>query len=298
MYVLAHFSDPHLGPLPKPHPLELAGKRAIGFLNWQRNRHRVHRPETLTRLIHDLKEQKPDHIAMTGDLLNIALPAEFPASRAFLDHLAAPHDLSCVPGNHDFYVKQAGRYFGAHWGDFMRGDEGEPCVFPYLRRRGPLALIGLSSAIPTPPFMATGKLGSAQCEKLGQMLASLKDEDVFRVVMIHHPPESRPNHRFKRLIDAAEFRAVLKKHGAELVLHGHDHVNSVVMLDGPDAPIPAVGVPSASSSSGEGDPAAYNLYRIEQAVDGWRCEAITRGFRRDAEEAGVAEIARRVLLGA
>jgi 3',5'-cyclic AMP phosphodiesterase CpdA len=117
-------------------------------------------------------------------------------------------------------------------------------------------------------------------------------------VMIHHPPESKPNHRFKRLIDADAFCAVLKKRGADLVLHGHDHVHSVTMLDGPRGKIPAVGVPSASCfGGGEADPAAYNLYYIEWAGDGWRVEAVTRGFRVNAD-GPVVEIARRMLIGA
>lgn len=301
MYVLAHLSDPHLSPLPKPQPRELMSKRAIGYINWRRNRHRVHRIDVLARLLHDLQDQQPDHVACTGDLVNIALPAEFSVARVFLDHLGKPEDVSFVPGNHDFYVKQAGEYFGAHWGDFMRGDRtatggGAPGVFPYLRRRGPLAIIGLSSAIPTPAFMATGELGPEQLEALSELLLTLQRENLFRVVLIHHPPESKPNHRFKRLIDADAFRAVLKKRGADLVLHGHDHVHAMVMLEGPRGTIPAVGVPSASCFGGESDPAAYNLYRIERAQKGWRCEAITRGFRVNAE-GPVVEIAKRVIVG-
>ncbi|MDT3683950.1 MAG: metallophosphoesterase [Pseudorhodoplanes sp.] len=297
MYVLAHLSDPHLAPMPQPQLPELLSKRAIGFLNWRRNRHKVHRIDVLARILHDLQDQMPDHIALTGDLVNIALPAEFSVARVFLDHLGKPEDVSFVPGNHDFYVRQAAQYFGAHWGEFMRGDRGAPGEFPYLRRRGPLALIGVSSAIPTLPFMATGEVGPEQLEALSELLLTLQREKLFRVVMIHHPPESKPNHRFKRLIDADAFRAVLKKRGADLVLHGHDHVHSVVMLEGPRGRIPAVGVPSASCFGGESDPAAYNLYRIEQAKDGWRCEAITRGFRVNAE-GPVVELARRMIVGA
>jgi 3',5'-cyclic AMP phosphodiesterase CpdA len=301
MYVLAHLSDPHLGPMPKPQPRELLGKRAVGYINWQRNRHKVHRIDVLARLLHDLQDQTPDHVACTGDLVNIALPAEFAVARVFLTHLGNPHDVSLVPGNHDFYVTQAAEYFGAHWGDFMRGDPGTsgggaPGVFPYLRRRGPLAIIGLSSAIPTPPFMATGELGPEQLEALSEILLTLQRENLFRVVLIHHPPESKPDHRFKRLIDAAAFRAVLKKRGADLVLHGHDHVHSVAMLEGPRGPIPAVGVPSASSFGGGSDPAAYNLYRIAKASQGWQVEAITRGFRVTAE-GPVVEIAKRMIVG-
>lgn len=296
MYVLAHLSDPHLGPMPKPQPLELIGKRALGYFNWRRNRHKIHRIDVLARILHDLQDHKPDHIACTGDLVNIALPSEFSVARVFLDHLGKPHDVSFVPGNHDFYVRQAAEHFGAHWGDFMRGDNGAPGAFPYLRRRGPLAIIGLSSAIPTPPFMATGELGPEQCEALSELLLTLQREKLFRVVLIHHPPESKPNHRFKRLVDADTFRAVLRKRGADLVLHGHDHVHSVIMLDGPRGPIPAVGVPSASSFGGESDPAAYNLYRIATAGGAWRCEAITRGFRTTAE-GPVVEIAKRMIVG-
>ena len=81
---------------------------------------------------------------------------------------------------------------------------------------------------------------------------------------------------------------------AELLLHGHDHVHSVVFLDGPAGRIPAIGVPSASAMGGEGDPAAYHLYRIEDGNSGWRCEAVTRGFRRGRDSIG--EIARRMLI--
>ena len=103
------------------------------------------------------------------------------------------------------------------------------------------------------------------------------------MVLIHHPPVTKPSHRFKRLIDADKFRAVLARHGAELVLHGHDHIHSVVMLDGPAAKIPAVGVPSASAIGGEGDLAAYNLYAIGKSGNGWRCEMMTRGFRHGTD---------------
>ncbi len=48
--------------------------------------------------------------------------------------------------------------------------------------------------------------------------------------------------------------------------------------------ISKAGVPSASSTGGHGDPAAYNLFRIEKDGDAWRCEATTRGFRRTGSE--------------
>ena len=296
MFTLAHLSDPHLGPLPRPRLVELASKRAIGFLNWHRRRKTIHRGEILEPLVADLKAQSPDHIALTGDLVNIALPSEFSSSRVWLDKLGPAHDVTFVPGNHDYYIRRTAREPHSHWGDFMRGDGGAPDEFPFLRRRGPLALIGLSSAVPTPLFMATGMVGDAQLARLAALLGRLAGEDLFRVLLIHHPPVSKPIHRFKRLLDSAELRAILKTHGADLVLHGHDHLHSVVYLDGPKEKIPAIGVSSASAAGGEEDPAAYNLYRIERARDGWRCEAITRGFRRGQDNIG--ELTRRMLIEA
>jgi len=296
MFTLAHLSDPHLGPLPRPRLVELASKRAIGFLNWHRRRKTIHRGEILEPLVADLKAQSPDHIALTGDLVNIALPSEFSSSRVWLDKLGAADDVTFVPGNHDFYIRRAAHEPHSHWGDFMRGDEGAPDEFPFLRRRGPLALIGLSSAVPTPLFVATGLLGDAQLARLAALLERLAGENLLRVVLIHHPPVSKPIYRFKRLLDSAELREILKARGADLVLHGHDHLHSVVYLDGPKGKIPTIGVPSASAASGEEDPAAYNLYRIERATDGWRCEAITRGFRRGQDTIG--ELTRRMLIEA
>ena len=72
-FTLAHLSDPHLPPLPSPRLSELMGKRAFGYLNWTRNRHRYHRRDVLDVLMSDLQAQVPDHIAVTGDLVNLGI---------------------------------------------------------------------------------------------------------------------------------------------------------------------------------------------------------------------------------
>jgi 3',5'-cyclic AMP phosphodiesterase CpdA len=294
MFTLAHLSDPHLGPLPRARMRELSGKRAIGFINWHRGRKTFHRGDILDRIVQDLKSQKPDHIACTGDVVNLALPGEFAPALQWLRALGDADDVTLVPGNHDQYVRAALNDPHAHWGDYMRCDGGGK--FPFVRRRGPVALIGLSSAIPTAPFMATGKLGPMQLDQLGPLLKRFSGERLFRVVLIHHPPMRSRGDRFKRLIDSAALRDVLAEHGAELVLHGHDHVHSVKFLDSATGKIPIVGVPSASARGGEhSDPAAYHLYRIGGEAGAWHCEAITRGLRRGVD--GVGEIAKRMLTG-
>jgi 3',5'-cyclic AMP phosphodiesterase CpdA len=292
MFVLAHLSDPHLGPLPRPKLSELVGKRGLGYLNWLRKRRFIHSPDVLAAIVADLHAHTPDHIAVTGDLINLSLTSEFAPARAWLDRLGRPSDVTFVPGNHDAYVRAAAAHAERDWRHYMRGDGSES--FPFVRRRGPLALIGLSSSLPTLPLAATGRLGHGQLERFAAVLDSLKHEKLFRVVLVHHSPVSTPTEYFRRLTDARPFRAVLKQHGAELVLHGHHHVHSLVWLAGPNGRIPAVGVPSASGVLEQhDDPAGYNLYEIAGAPGAWRCTAIARGLRRDG--GGIGEISRRSL---
>jgi 3',5'-cyclic AMP phosphodiesterase CpdA len=285
MFVLAHLSDPHLAPIPTPRVRELASKRGLGFINWYRGRHAIHRPEVLALVERDLAARTVDHIAVTGDLVNLALAAEFAAAHQWLARLGPPERVTVVPGNHDAYVRAAAAHPLRYWGDYMRGDAagpitapGAPAHFPFVRRRGPAALVGLSTAVPTGPLMATGRLGADQLMRLDDALDALGREGLFRIVLIHHPPVSRLAQHFKRLVDAAPLRRVIARHGAELVLHGHAHVHLLTWLDGPRGRVPAVGVPSASAAADpHGDAAAYNLYAIERDADGWRCEAVTRG---------------------
>jgi len=278
-FTLAHLSDPHLPPMPAARLRDLAGKRALGYLNWTRNRHKVHRRDVLDALVSDIQAQAPDQIAVTGDLVNLALDAEFAPSRAWLESVGPADRVTVIPGNHDAYVHATQHRFAEAWGDYLRGDQAADggVSFPLLRRRGPLALISASSAVPTPPLMATGWLGRSQLDALEPMLAQLAAEQAFRVLLIHHP--LRSDSRIKRLTDAAALIALLQRHGVELVLHGHDHVHSTIRIDGPRGKIPVIGVPSASAvAHGRYPAAAYNLFSIEREGDAWRCEQTVRGI--------------------
>jgi 3',5'-cyclic AMP phosphodiesterase CpdA len=283
MFTLAHLSDPHLAPLPKPRWSELLGKRVTGYFNWQRKRRFIHDPAVLARIIADMKAQGPDHIAVTGDIANIGLPAEFPRGRDWLEGLGPARDVTVVPGNHDIYVREAASLAARQWGAYMSDDDGVD-GFPFVRRRGPLALIGLSTGVPTAPLLATGWLGTKQLTEFAAVLNKLKNENLFRVVLIHHPPVSKAA-RHKRLLDAPVFLRIIAAHGADLVIHGHDHVHMLNWLKGPNgARVPAIGVPAASTAPGtDKDAAGYNLYRIEGSQRDWQCEIISRGMTPGGE---------------
>jgi 3',5'-cyclic AMP phosphodiesterase CpdA len=277
-FTLAHLSDPHLPPLPSARLRDLASKRALGYLNWTRNRHRYHRREVLDALVADVRAQAPDHIAVTGDVVNLSLETEFAPSRAWLESVGEAQHVTVIPGNHDAYVRSTKHRAAEAWDDFLRGDEDAGNgAFPFLRRRGPVALIGVSSAVPTLPLMATGRLGRAQLVAIEKILAGLVGEQTYRVLLVHHPLHS--SSRVKRLTDSRQLRALIRQYGVELVLHGHDHIHSTMWLEGPHGNVPAIGVPSASSiGHGHYPAAAFNLFSIAREDGAWRCEQTVRAI--------------------
>jgi 3',5'-cyclic AMP phosphodiesterase CpdA len=327
MFTLAHLSDPHLGPIPTPRLAEIINKRGLGLINWYRRRHRHHSRAVLDAIVRDMHAQAPGHIAVTGDLVNISLDQEFANAARWLDQVGTPQNVTLVPGNHDAYIRRVAGHAARHWGEYMRGDDDtrrhpeepsgarprreaasfeargeEPLapqddvVFPFVRRRGPVAIIGLTTSLPTGPLMATGRLGPDQLARLAEILITLAREPVFRVVLIHHPPIPNRGHTMKRLIDGPVFRALLAEHGAELLLHGHNHEQQLMWLDGPRGRIPAVGVPSASAIISDHDePAAYNMYRIAGGPGAWQCDMVSRGLR--AGHTGVTDLTHHTLIG-
>jgi 3',5'-cyclic AMP phosphodiesterase CpdA len=232
----------------------------------------------LDTLVSDLRAQTPDHVAVTGDLVNIALEAEFAPAQMWLESVGTPDRITIIPGNHDAYVRATQHRFAETFRNYLRGDDTpDGGTFPFVQRRGPLALIGVSSAVPTLPLMATGWLGQSQLDAFDRILAQLSTEQLFRVLLIHHP--LRSDSRTKRLTDSPQLLALLKRHGVELVLHGHDHIHSTMWFDGPNGSIPAIGVPSASAlAHGYYPAAAYNLFSIERDGGAWRCEQTVRGI--------------------
>jgi 3',5'-cyclic AMP phosphodiesterase CpdA len=284
MFRLAHLSDPHL-PMPPARPWELVGKRATGYVNWWRRRARLHVPEALAGIVADIKAQSPDHIALTGDLVNISLSTEFGRASEWLAKLGGPGDVTVIPGNHDVYVATAWPQSLGKWGAYMAGDGEPPAdgfgVFPTLRRRGPVALVGLSSGVPKPPFFATGTLGAAQIAMTERLLGDLGREGLCRVVLIHHPPLTTES-RFKRLTDADAFQAMIRRVGCELVLHGHNHRSEVARIAGPNGPVPVTGVTSASAAPGSRyGRARYHLIHIAREEAGWRLDIELRALRAD-----------------
>ena len=354
MFTLAHATDWHTTALRGAGAAPFVSKRFFGWLSWNVRRHRLHRPEVLEALFEDLEKQGPDHVAITGDLTNVALPQEFEEAAGLLRRLGPPEWVSAIPGNHDAYVAVPPEQSWDLWAPYLVSDSaavaaqaqsanlaGTPATlggtpaslggtggtpvslggtaatlggtvaastaaamcapraedFPTLRVRGEVAVVGLCTALPTPLFQASGLVGEAQLARLEPLLLELRERDLFRVVLVHHPITDVELEPRRRLRDADALCGVLARAGAELVLHGHRHRTVLATTRGPEGEIPVVGARSASDvGEKEYKRAQYHLYGIERReggggagpryritlrIRGW--EASSRTFRAEEE---------------
>ncbi len=283
MFRLAHLSDIHIGPLPDVSYRDLASKRMVGYVNWQRNRRGVLTDATLATIVADLKTANPDHLAVTGDLVNLALDAEIEVARLWLETLGPPADVSVVPGNHDAYVPGAFDKICRMWGGWMTGDGTHPPTdrrsFPYMRVRENIAIIGVSTARATAPFMAHGFFREDQSHRLAKMLDQAAKASLFRVIMIHHPPIRGAVAQHKRLFGIGRFHDVIHQHGVELVLHGHSHLPTLHWMGAPKNLAPVVGVAAAGqAATGTKLGAQYNLLDISGDPGEWKLRLTRRGL--------------------
>ena len=285
-FALAHLSDPHLTTLRGVRAAELSNKRILGYLSWRRRRRHVHLRSVLDALMADVAAHAPDHVAITGDLTHVGLPIECAAAAEWLRSVGTPERVTVVPGNHDRYTAAAASQTVDLWREYARGDDGSYDA-PFVRQRGPVALIGVDTAVPTAPFLATGRVGDAQLARLATALLDTEAAGLFRVVMLHHSPLRDGHSRRKRLDDAAAVTDVLERCGAELVIHGHGHEERIDRCRCAAGPMPVVAVPSASHN-GIGR-AGWNCYRIDGETGRWRLRIDARrssesGFvTRDSE---------------
>jgi len=280
VYRLAHVTDPHFRGYAGLSLGALAGKRAIGLLNLAVNRRRHHKLELLAALGEDLRAQAVDHLALTGDLSNISLDGEWRAALDWIQrHGGAPEAVTVIPGNHDAYVAEVVRAgtFEKLFGGYQTGDlagaggaepptdaGGDPrAAYPFVRLRGPLALIGVNSCVATGDLGAWGEIGAAQLARLESVLARPEVARCVRVVLVHHPPVMHKGGEHRNLRDRAALTAVLARAGADLVLHGHDHRDESAVLEGPwGRAIAVVGAGSASYAGGPERRSRYNIYEI------------------------------------
>lgn len=279
---LAHCSDLHLLSHDGARWLDLANKRWIGAMNLLSSRSRHYHVTAFDHMVDDMNAQGVEHVLCTGDVTNLALEQEFKFARGKFDRLTnGPEHVTVIPGNHDAYVAEGVAHFATTFDEYHRSDAGwqwseddrdpddryDDLRWPIVRVRGPIAIVGVTTSRQTPWFTAYGRVGAAQLRRLGKALSDPRLANRVRIVAIHHPPAGkRARNKIRGLRDHEGFAEVMASAGAELVVHGHEHLDLHETLPGPRGDIPVRGV--ASGTYHHNRPDRIARYRIFEIADG------------------------------
>ena len=220
----------------------------------------------LNKLTAAIKAENADQILLTGDLIQIGLESEITQATGWLDQLGPAEQIMLVPGNHDIYARGSADAVYRAWSRYLfngdqAGIEEAADNFPVLRKMGKLSLIGLSSACVTPVFMATGKLGEEQLQKLAELLRQAANANQLVCLLIHHPPLPDMTNWRKGLADADALQTVLARHPPLLIFHGHLHHNRELQWG--DSRIYCTAAASSVSES------SYRVIDVEEREDCW-----------------------------
>lgn len=275
--LLAHFSDPHLPLAGLPTWREWRIKRVLSLISWLSRRRHLHTSVPLAQVMHDIRLCAPDLVALTGDMTNLGLLSEFRAAQRWLQEQSLPPTL-LVPGNHEALVREKNQEKRALWAPWlhMADDEKAPGVLIHDH----VALIGLNTAVPSPPFLAMGKAGRERLEQLAEVLKNLGKAGLCRVVLLHHPPVAKLVAKRKGLNDLNVFQDIVRQEGAELVLHGHSHRASFCTIAGTHTPV--IGTTSASHIADSPEKAAgWNRIAITAHPSTWGITVQRRALGAD-----------------
>jgi 3',5'-cyclic AMP phosphodiesterase CpdA len=277
--IVAHLSDLHLLAIEGVPAHRFVNKRITGWLNIRYKRGSIHRRAYVHAIAREIARLGVDHVVVTGDLTNLALEGEFELARDVIQRELGldTSQVTVVPGNHDVYTRGsvASRRFEGYLSDWLTSDLPELATdvhgarFPVVKLRGPAAIVGLSTAVPRPPLVAAGELGSAQIEALGRVLVHPEVARRTVVLAMHHPaahPWSRAKTYLEGLRDAPALLASLRTLPRGMLLHGHLHRRVQRSLPTDTGTLEQVGATSASLHHVAPDRmAGFNLYEIGEA---------------------------------
>ena len=279
---LAFVSDIHMSPLPEDAD-KYNFKQFLGYLSWRSKRQYRHKPEILKTLKNDIRSQECTHICFGGDQTNLGTEAEYRETARWLQQLASAEAISVVPGNHDAYGSACRDLMNQYWSPWMIDKRGRMVGTPFIRLFGNIAVIGLSSAVPTAPFMADGFVSEDQLSTLGTVIKDLDRDEFFRAVIIHHPPVLEVTTARRALRNSRQVQNALEKSDIDIVFHGHLHRPMKSRLIFGKKDIPVYGAASASSNGKKLPPAQYYILEVEKVGGNWQPYVRSRVYDPDQD---------------
>jgi Icc protein len=153
-------------------------------------------------------KQRPDAIAVTGDLTDLGRPEEYAVLRELLAPLAMP--IYVIPGNHDDRNE-----LRAAFSDYTYLAQSKNFI-QYAIDAHPLRIVALDTVV-------AGESGGELCNErlawLERTLARMPDRPT--VVLMHHPP-------FKTFIGHMDVFALRDPDGLAAVIKRYPHVEAIL----------------------------------------------------------------------
>ncbi len=253
MVRIGQLTDIHVAEFSGLRRRDFMGKRASGWVNFTRKRSKEYERRVVDAAVARMVEAAPDVVVVSGDLSNLGLASELRAALEVLEPLrAAGIRTVVIPGNHDAYTTAAaGGQFERVCAEWQIADaRADGGLYPFVVRVDEVAIVCFNSAIPTPTFMAYGRVEDAQIARARELVAIEHAAGRSVVFALHHHPTRAPHHRSERgrgLRNVAAFRALAAESSASLVFHGHNHFMHLRRLrEAPDVNV--VGISSATTN--------------------------------------------------
>ena len=268
---IGHISDIHWLDTTNAHFSDFLNKRISGGINLLAGRAKKHSKETTECALQKLKDLGCEHLVVTGDLSNLALPAEFQSVKHVLNQYFPDNSMTVVPGNHDFYTResQIARRFEMYFYPSKPGnlDLGLKETWPFVKIYKNVAFIGLNSAQPRPWFVAAGRLGQTQLDNLTKALEHPEVASRFKVVVLHHhlfQVLKTPGETLRHLDDRKPFLDICLNAHVNLIVHGHNHDFTLKRVE--DLIISEAGSCSVCSFKRDNRAGKFNLYTVENGI--------------------------------
>jgi 3',5'-cyclic AMP phosphodiesterase CpdA len=247
---IAHLSDPHLS----------------------RRYYREHM-KSFKKLLRMLEDERIDHLIISGDIVSTADEDDFLLAREILSKAGFLESdrLTVVPGNHDIFggphraidvvsfprhirsvdFQYRHKLFRTAFAESFEGVEklAPEKDYPFLKKVGPLAVIGLSSIPPWSlrhnPLGTNGAIDPDQFQALSEPKLHERLNGLIPVVAIHHHFNELSNDNpatsswWKR-IESSTMRMrkrrkllrLFRDLNVRYILHGHVHRNEIYERDG------------------------------------------------------------------
>jgi len=221
-----------------------------------------HDPRKVTALLHSLDHNRPDLVAISGDLTQRARSEEFAEARHFLDRIGRPTIV--VPGNHDVPLYAVHHRLLQPFAKFNRFIAPSGIADSFFADAD-LAVLGLNTA-----RRLVWKAGRVSFEQMNTIRRAFADlpQNVWKLLVTHHPLASAEGEPMIELAGRAKLAVrTVAEAGVHILLSGHHHrtlVGSVepnLVLNGSVLVVHAGTAVSTRTRSAEGN--SYNLIRLE-----------------------------------